>query len=453
MAHTFHKEYDNQRQLLVTVEISEDETKQKLQETARKLGKEMRFPGFRPGKVPYHIIVRRIGEDSLRAETLEGMLDGLFQEVLKEVTDPPYLPAEIGKVEVHPLKVQFVIPLTPQVTLGDYRALRRDLQTIEVSEPEITQALEEIRERQQIVETVERPAQIGDMVTISGKGHLINEDGSDGELIFDEKDTELILEAERFLFGEPFVNEIAGISAGESKEFQITLPETSNAPHLSNKTANFSLNVTTVQRRELPVIDDSLAQQAGEYETLEDLRQEIRKQLTEIGTQNSRNERFEQMLKELRLSSTLLYPPAAIPHEITHMIEEQKERVKRTGEEWAAYLRKNNTTEEQLQSQLHEAAQQRLETNLLLREFILGEKLAVKDKEIKKQAKKHLKELDPRVRSYFRNYWTQGEGRDQLYSEVMMNKVQDRIEEIFTGTAPDLALLADLSEETTDEEE
>ena len=183
-------EQDDQRQLLMTIEVPEDRVEKQMRQTARKLAKEVSIPGFRRGKVPYQVLVKRIGRDALRTEAVEDMLQSVFTEALDEIDPDIYAPANFDDMEMEPLVLKFTIPLTPEVTLGEYRELRKEIEPVEVSEEALSEALERIQTQHQQLEDVDRPVEKGDMVTLSGKGELLPGEEEEEEPEAEAEETE-----------------------------------------------------------------------------------------------------------------------------------------------------------------------------------------------------------------------------------------------------------------------
>ena len=116
-----HTDEDDQRQLALKVEVSEDRVESAMQKRARQLSSQMRIPGFRPGKVPYGVIVQRFGREAIRAEAVEDLVQDIYEEALTEAEVAAYGRPSLDDMEMEPLVMTFVIPLEPVITLGDYR--------------------------------------------------------------------------------------------------------------------------------------------------------------------------------------------------------------------------------------------------------------------------------------------------------------------------------------------
>ena len=294
-------EQDDQRQLLMTIEVPEERVEKQMRQTARKLGKEVNIPGFRRGKVPYPVLLKRLGRDLLRTEAIEDMLQSVFTEALDEVDPDIYAPANFDDMEMEPLVLKFTIPLMPEVELGNYRELRKEIEPVEIAEEAVDEALERIQTQHQQLEEVARPVEVGDMVTLSGKGELLPaaedeaeeaEAADDGEtaesemeeteaeteypednVIFNSENVDLVMEAKQLFWGEDFVNNVVGMSAGDKKTFNMTFPEDFEEEELAGREATFTVSVLNVRSRNLPQVDDELAKLEGTYETPGELRE------------------------------------------------------------------------------------------------------------------------------------------------------------------------------------
>ena len=125
MTLTINTVEDDQRQLKLTVEVSEDRVEEAMRKKARQLGSEVRVPGFRRGKVPYNVVVQRFGQSLVRAEAIEDMVQAVYEEATTEADVDAYGRPSLDDMEIEPLVMTFTIPLEPVVTLGDYREIRK----------------------------------------------------------------------------------------------------------------------------------------------------------------------------------------------------------------------------------------------------------------------------------------------------------------------------------------
>lgn len=458
-------EQDDKRQLLMTIEVPEDRVEKQMRETARKLAKEVNIPGFRKGKVPYPVLLKRLGRDALRTEAVEDMLQSVFTEAIDEIDPEMYAPANFDDMEMEPLVLKFTIPLSPEVTLGNYRELRKEIEPVEVAPEAVDEALDRIRARHQTSEDVERAVEAGDMVTLSGKGELLpsdeaetqeeaeaeTEEGETAEsdttpednIIFNSENVELIMDPKQMFWGQAFIDNVVGMSAGDDKTFTITFPEEFEEEELAGREATFTINVLNVRSRNLPPLDDELAKLEGTFETLDELRESIQKELQANAEGEAKNALIESMIDDLLESATLVYPPAAIESEIDGMVQNFKNQVTRAGWTWEDFLQLQSTQEEQLRENFREGAEEQLKRQLVLRQFIFDEKLRITDADLDAAINERVAQFSDNeaLQKGMRDYYRQGQGFEMLSSEVLMNKAYARIEAVLTGNAPDLAEL------------
>ncbi|MBK8985506.1 MAG: trigger factor [Chloroflexi bacterium] len=467
MTLTIHTEENDQRQMAVTVEVAEDRVQKAMRAAARKMAKDAYIPGFRKGKAPYQVILRRVGEEALRAEAIEDMVQTVFEEALQQAELEVYGQPSLDDVEQNPLVYKFTVPLTPTVTLGNYRELRREVVEPEITEEAVAAALHAIQERHQTVEPVERPATLGDLVTLSGVGKLLavaaEEETVEGETavslpeetLFDEEQTELMLDANVLFPATPFVEKIVGMSAGDEKSFRFTFSAEYEDAHLAGREVAFDISLLDVKSRTLPELDDELAKLEGSYETLEELRDSVRETLLKQAQTTAKNDLVEIVISDLMEDATIVYPPTAVELEIDTMVDSLKSQITRSGWEWADYLRLQGMDETTIRDQFQEPAVTRLERQLVLRQFIFDEKLTINAEDIDAQIDERLQSFgdNPELLQSMRDYFYSGYAFEMISSEILMNKAHERMKAVLRGEAPDLDSLEIGDAAAADEEE
>jgi trigger factor len=447
-----HAEEDAKRQLKVTVEVPEERVKAQMRKTARDLAQQIRFPGFRKGKVPYNILVRRVGEEALRADAVEEMLEGVLAEALEEVDATPYRQPSLDDMDMDPLVIKLTIPLEPEVKLGDYRAIRKEIQPIEVTEEALEDALEHVREHHHKLEDVDRPVELSDMVTLSGEGKTI---GDEADTIWHEHESDVVMDPDKTFPQVPFVENIVGMSVGEEKSFQVEFPEDYEEDELAGKQVEFDVKVDKVQSREIPELSDELAQEEGDYETLDELKEGLTEQLQNAAEQQARSDLLDEMVDDMLAEAEISFPPAAVETELDSRIENLKEQVTRSGWKWEDYVRLQSETEDSLREQWHDDAVEQVRRGLVLRQFVADERLTVDSADIDDAVEERLGQFDDNeeLRENLRNIFTQGQGLEMMSNDILLDKVYERMKEIITGNAPDLDALEAVDIATTEEEE
>ena len=470
MTLTIHKEEDDQRQLKLKVEVSEDRVQKAIHKKARELAKEIRFPGFRKGKVPYGVVLSRLGKDTVRAEAVEDIIQDIFVEVLEEVEVEPYAQPQLDDMQIEPLVMEFTVPLSPIVTLGEYRALRKEIEPVEIKEEAIAEALEQVQIEHQTVEPVDRPIQAGDMVAISGRGELILAEVADDqeseidddqaekaepepEILFEQDHIDLLMDDKKLFPGTPFVENLIGLSVGDEAAFEFTFPEDYEEEDLAGREASFEIVVLDVKNRELPPLDDELAKLSGDYETLEEMREALQEQLQTQAENQAKEELIEGAIDDMLVDADIQYPPVALESEMDTLLENFKTQVTRSNWEFDDYLKIQGATEESIREDFREAAEKRLQRQLILRQFMLDEKLQVKVEDVSAIADKRVERYEnEELRKQMRDFYLQGVGFDMISSEVLSDKVYERLVAIYSGDAPDLETLEVVDESSSEEE-
>jgi trigger factor len=456
-------EENDQREVTMTVEVAEERIETAMRQKARELAREVRIPGFRPGKAPYHVILRRVGKESLRAEVIEDMVPDLFEEaVLESEIDQEslYGRPSLDDMTDEPLVLTFTLPLKPAVTLGDYRALRREIEPVMVADEAVAEALTAIQNRYAETEEVDRPAELGDLATIGGVGKLLpqaaetaetedtetEEDESETadpqeETIFDQDRIDVILDPEKAFPNTPFVDNLLGLGAGDDVTFIFTFPDDYDDEELAGREARFEVTMVNVQSRDVPPLDDEIAQKEGAA-TLDELRENVRQQLETEAEDTARNELIEYMVEETQKEAVLSYPPGAITEEIADMVKNYKQQVTRSGWEWEDFLTIQGLTEETVGENFRESAVKRIETRTIIGELLTEEKITLEPEDIDAAVDERLEKYeDERLREGMREYLLQGDGLTNIMNEILTDKLYERIKEILSGTAPDLSEL------------
>jgi trigger factor len=436
------------------VSVDEAHMQKKMREAARKLSKEVRIPGFRKGKMPYPVLVKRIGEANIRAEAIDDMTQVVFEAMLDQLEEKPYTRSSLQDIQMNPTVFTFTVPLSPIVKLGDYRSARQEVDEIVITEEAVEEALERIQERHVVLEPVERPADVGDMVTVKGTGTVTmeaeDEDGEDEVVnIFKQDSGDLLLDPDKLVYGQPFVDHIVGMSKDDEKSFAIVLSEDFPEEEIAGKTAMFNVTVLDIKNRILPAIDDELAKEEGEYETLAELRDAVEKDLHKHALQHAKSDRMETFIDQLMEEAKINFPPALIQEELDDMIANLRKQMENYGWDWEDYLRLQETTEEDMREDLEESAEQRVERGLVLSQFVQDEKLKVTDAALDAKFDEQYGNIEnEEVRQYMKKFMMEGGGINTVINEIIMDAAYERVLAIWSGTAPSFEEL-----EAADEEE
>ncbi len=353
------------REATLTVEVDESSVQEAMRLAARQLSRKMNIPGFRKGRAPYNIVLRTVGEDYLREESMDILLDAAFPLALEQSGIEPYRQASLKEFSAKPMVFSFSVPLEPQVEVGDVLALRVPYEAPTVSEEEIDAVIEQKREEMGSYEEVERPAQEGDLIAASP---LILKE------LEGEKEHPLHGEEEPFLFllnddifGPAFKEAVLGIEKGETRTFTFTLPEDEERfGPLAGKEVEMTLTAQTISEPKIPPVDEAFANAAG-YESLEAMREAIRQELLALKQREVDQEYARQVMDALLAQSTVRYPKALHEEIVELLLSDLKQRVEPTMR-WEDFLRLSGKDEATYREALAEDADRIVRESLVLGE-------------------------------------------------------------------------------------
>ncbi|MEJ5313353.1 MULTISPECIES: trigger factor [Anaerolinea] len=381
---------DHQKQIIAEFD---SETLEKFKrKAARKISERTKIPGFRPGKAPYEMVRRIIGDAAILEEAIELLIDETYPKIIEEAKVEPYGPGKLDEIiSMDPPKFSFLIPLQPEVDLGNYRELREEYAPPEVSEEDVEKILNRLRRRAGTAVPVERPAQQGDLVAIKMSAHLVSPEEGQEKVLIEENHFEMVAgvseehtDEDGYEWPFPgFVQELIGVSAGEKKVIKHTFSASDFSDDLAGKEAEFIIEVESVKEIVLPELDDSFAHLMGPYETLEALKNDIRQQLLSGKMEEYQRNYIDKVVDRLVDGASVKYPPVMVEDEVEHLLSHFREDLAKQQMDLEAYLKARQITREQLIDQeIRPAAEANVKRNLVLEEFARQEQIQIKASEI-----------------------------------------------------------------------
>lgn len=416
------------RQVRLTVTVPADRTEQAMREAARRLAKNYRFPGFRPGKAPYHIVVQRIGRAALLEEAIEEMGNSIYQEALATTGLEPFAPGSLTNVTPDPVTLTFDVPLPPIADPGDYRSLRLDVPPVDEAEIEehLQADLSQMDRGRTTWTPVDRPIQYGDLVTISLKLTV------DGEVALENEDWDFSPDAEDFTLVREFDDAFIGMSSGESKSFAAVFPEDGDS-QWAGKEGQFEVAVKAVQGKAEPSYDDAFAVEHG-FESAEDMFQKLREHAASHVEENAKSKYYGQVMDALLEGAALSYPPAAVDNKVDLLMAEQEAVFRAYGfESMEEVLRLQNRTEEDFRADLRPEAERRLRRDLVLDAIVGREHFPVSDYELDQWLVSNLSADPNRLAEMQQTLATNLAYRDWLASRIQRHKAEELIQAIARG--------------------
>lgn len=424
------------RTLHMTVEVSEDRVKPALQAAAREISKRYPVRGFRPGKAPYEYVVREYGERAVYEAALEKLGQKVYAEALDQEKIEAYGPGSMVEMQLKPLVLKFVVPLKPIVDLGDYRALRVPYTAPTVAEEEVQRVLDNLRERQAVLEPVERPAQLGDVVTLDINAFL-GEGLNPSDFLMTDKDVALQLDETGDWPMPGFPQQVLGIAAGETRKFDLVFPDDYANESLRGQTAHFEVTAKEVKERSLPEFNDDFARELGDFQTFEELQNRVREDLRRQIERVTEREYSDAVLDQLVAQSTIVYPPHLLEQELEDMLKDLDDRLREQNLTLDDYLKIEGKTREQLSEENRPRAEQRLKRALVLGRIVEAEKLEVTPEEVKAEIDRQSALFGDQAGRALK-ILNSDQGRQSLVIEMLTNKAVQRLMAIARGEAPPL---------------
>jgi trigger factor len=365
----------------VEVEVPAGDVERAVNRAARGLAREMRMPGFRKGKAPPSLVVQRLGFSAVLEEAIREALPEWYERALlasrvAPVGDPSIEVVSTPGAAAEPLSFKFEIGVRPKATLGEYKGLEVGRAEPEAPEEMVEREVERIREGFAKLEPVERAAAEGDALLIDFEG-LVDDTAFQGGTAND-----YLLELGSGQLIEGFEEQLAGASAGESREVEVSFPEDYRGEDLAGKDAVFKVEVKEVREKVLPELDDDFAAEASEFDTLDELRADIAKRLSE-----ALGERAEQDFRVAAVEAAAEQATVDLPEELaTARAEERWERVERQlagrGMSPDAYLQMQGKTREDVIEESKQDAEAELKREAVLAAIAETEGIEVAEEEL-----------------------------------------------------------------------
>jgi trigger factor len=370
----------------VAAEVTPQEVQRRITEAAGKLGRDLRMPGFRKGKVPAPVVLQRVGreavlDDAVRAALPRWYVEAIDEAGLKTVGEPD---VELGDLpaEGQPLTFTIEIGVRPTATIGDISKIEVDKREPAVDDAAVDEQVETLRQQLGRLETVEKAAEDGDFVVIDFKGSI---DGEDGERDYfsggEGRDHLLELGSGQFIPG--FEEQLTGLSAGEEKVVELTFPEDyGSAPQLAGQPAQFEVTVNEVKAKQLPELDDDFATEAGGFDSVDELREDIATRMREADERKIEAEFREAALDAVVAGATVEIPDSLVEARARELWDQMLHSLSHRGITKDAYLRIAQKDEEELLAEARPDAEQALRREAVLAAVIEAESIEPSDGDV-----------------------------------------------------------------------
>lgn len=407
------------------IEIEAERVEKSVDAAYRKLATRTRVPGFRPGKAPRAMTEKYIGRERLMNDAIEKLIPDVYNEAIETQDVDAIAQPELESIELDPVRLKFVVAVRPSVDLGDYKAVRVEKDAVAVTDEMLDEQILLLRRRNAIQAPVERPIQWDDVVTGDVLGSV------EGEQFVEDLDAEFPLRQGVTLFVPGLAEGFIGMSKGEEKDLELTMPDDFRLDRLAGKPATFHLVIKEVKEEQLPDEDDDFAQSvnADEFPTLEALKERIRKDLSENLEQQAEAKLQQDAVDRLVEGATLEYPRVLVEREIDHLV---RDSVGNDQQQYVAYLQRIGRSEADYRETLRDVAEVRVKRSLVLNHLAETEGIDVSADEIEEELDKLVAPMGDDA-SRFREMFATEEGVSTIRRNLMSRKTLERLTAIASG--------------------
>ncbi|MCY1627512.1 trigger factor [Staphylococcus pettenkoferi] len=385
MTATWEKKEGNQGVLSVTVPAEKFDNA--LDKAFKKVVKQINVPGFRKGKVPRQIFEQRFGVEALYQDAADIVLPEAYGEAIEETGIKPVDQPEIEVQQIEKgqdFKFDATVTVEPEVELGDYKGLEIEKQDADLTDEEVDEAInQQLNQLSEMVVKEDGAVEEGDTVNIDFDGYIDGEQFEGGQA--DSYDLEI--GSGSFIPG--FEEQLVGVKAGEEKDVNVTFPEEYHAEELSGKEATFKTKVNEIKYKEVPELDDEIANELdSDAETVDQYKENLRKRLAEQKQTEAENVQKEEAIQKASDNAKIDIPEAMVNTELDRMLQEFGQRMQQQGLSLETYFQISGQDESQLREQMKDDAEARVRTNLTLTAIADKEDIEVSEEDIDKELEK-----------------------------------------------------------------
>ena len=371
-------------QVALTIEVGAAEFEAAVEKAYRKLRRKINVPGFRPGKAPRKIIEGMYGAEVFYEEAINIAFPEAYEAAVKEkelqVVGYPTVELE-GECTKDGFTFKATAPVYPEVTLGQYKGLSAPKDEVKVTAADVDERVKILQDRNTRLVSVDREAKEGDTAVIDFEGFLDGKpfDGGKGE------NHSLELGSHSFVPG--FEEQVIGMKAGDEKDIDITFPEDYHKD-LAGKAVVFKVKVHEVKEKEVPALDDEFAKDVSEFDTLKDLKADLKKKITEERQKDADRAFEDALMEQVAANITADVPDAMVEGQARQFLENFKTQIVQQGIPYDQYMKMTGMDEKKLLEDAKEPALRQVRLDLALAAIIKAENIEASDEEVEAEFQK-----------------------------------------------------------------
>jgi trigger factor len=439
--------------MVLEIEVPSDEVDRHFATAYRHVAERTKVPGFRPGKAPRNVIDRFVGRGSVLAEAIDHLVSDSYDKALDQTDvipiDQPHVdidPAALAEGQA--ITFTATVPIRPEVQLGSYTDYPFTLEVPEITDDQVAQVIEELREQQATLRPIDdRGAANGDIASVKFAGTVDGEpfEGGSADRL------PLVIGEDRMITG--WEDNLVGMEIGATKGFDITFPDDYRVEDLRGKEAHFEVELLDLREKILPEVTDDFAASVGDVKTVDELRAEIRDAMEKRAEAEGRHTFGDRIIDFATSNANVELPEVMVANEIEIMRDELQTRLAQQRIGLEQYLQLSKQTPEELTAELREPATRRVKTLLVLSAIAEKEGIDASDDEIDAEIAEQLARYDNDAK--LAEYLNSRRGRSYLRMTLRNRKLVDTLSERALGSRADASpeSVAEPEPATADSEE
>lgn len=368
----------------LVIELTEAEFKPDLEASAQELSKQVKIDGFRPGKVPFDVLVEHVGRDMIVNNAMDMAIPRILTKVIKDEKLEVIARPKVEVVSVEPITIKAIAPIYPEVKVEGYEKVKVKATDVKIADKDIDEAIERVKKNFVEYKQVLREAKKGDKVEIDFEGF---DDGGAPIEGTQSKNHPLILGDGMMVPG--FEDAIMGMSAGEEKDFELTFPADYYKKNFQNKKIKFHVKLIKVEESEFPELNEEFIEKiTGTKKPVDDFKKDVERDLKEYKEAEAKKDQEEQLLKKFLDITKVDFSDILIDEEVEFMLRDMKHDMQHKGIKFEDYLTHMKKTEEQLREEMKKEALKRITLRFGLHEIMTKEKIEITDEDVKQEMEK-----------------------------------------------------------------
>lgn len=363
----------------LTIEVAAEEVEKAIEKAYQKSKNKFNVPGFRKGKVPRNMIEKMYGVAVFYEDAVNSMIPDAYAEAATESGLEIVARPEIDVVQIEagkPFIFTAEVVLKPEVELGKYKGIETAKADVDVTDEEVQAELDKVLDQNaRLVPVEDRSVENGDQTVIDFEGFV------DGVAFEGGKGDDYPLTIGSHSFIDTFEEQLIGKNIGEEAEVNVTFPEEYHAKELAGKPAMFKVTVKEIKVKELPELDDDFAQDVSEFDTLDEYKADIKKNLEETKKQEAERAKESEVIKAIVEDAKMDIPEKMILTQAQQMVEEFAQRIQSQGLSFEQYIQYTGSTVDDMVEQIKPQAVERIQSRLVLEAIVKAENIEVSDEE------------------------------------------------------------------------